>query len=536
VQSDLTRHQAAYASQSQDHYIWLPTARLRLTPGAFPHKPLGSIAPAPNSLENLRECGIEGTRMKSSMFKLSIRLSACVLASLMVVFGFSLGASAATVPTITSITPTSGVIGTAVTINGTNFGAAAPSKPAPAPIKPNGASQVIFVGADGGTCAATVYPAWTSWSNTQIQTIIPDELTGEVAYVYVETGNGISTNVVPFTVTPNITSISPNPTFVGNTIGISGSGFTWLKPLPLNPSKVEPKPSVFFGSVQANVTGWGDKSITAQVPTTANTTDNVSVTTAYGTSNSVSFTYLPNISTVSATSGIVGSNVTITGSHFGDGTNPTVHFGSASISIAGTSPVTVQVPAGLSGSNQIHVSNSAGNSNQETFYITPHITSLSPSSGPAGSVLIINGTGFDTYQNPFDSSQHGTVMIGTTSAQVVTWVDTQIKVKVPAITGATKVALYNTWGASNSVAFTVTPKLSSMSSTSGGAGDAVTLAGSGFSKTGKVYFGTMSAACTSWTSGAIRVKVPAIPKGKSVAVKVVVSGASSNTRTYVRVR
>ena len=52
VQSDPTRHHAAYASQSQDHCIWLPTARLRLTPGVFPHKPLGSIAPVPNSLES----------------------------------------------------------------------------------------------------------------------------------------------------------------------------------------------------------------------------------------------------------------------------------------------------------------------------------------------------------------------------------------------------------------------------------------------------------------------------------------------------
>ncbi len=100
-----------------------------------------------------------------------------------------------TIPTITSINPTSGTAGTSVTINGKNFGTT------------QGTSTVKF-----GTVTATV----TSWSDTKIVAIAPTN-SGTVN-VTVTTTAGAS-NGVPFTYNdnpPRIDSVSPNPVIGSN--------------------------------------------------------------------------------------------------------------------------------------------------------------------------------------------------------------------------------------------------------------------------------------------------------------------------------
>jgi hypothetical protein len=81
------------------------------------------------------------------------------------------------------------------------------------------------------------------------------------------------------------------------------------------------------------------------------------------------------------------------------------------------------------------------------------------------------------------------------------------------------------------------PTLSALSARSAPAGATITLSGSGFGTTGKVTFGGQQATCYRWASGSIRLKVPgSIPKGKPVAVQVVVGGAASNTIQFTRSR
>src|SRR5204862_4827497 len=88
-------------------------------------------------------------------------------------------------PSVTSLNPTSGVLGTSVTISGANFGAS------------QGTSTVKF----NGTAATP-----TSWSATSIVAPVPaGATTGNV----VVTVGGVASNGVSFTVTvpaPNITS------------------------------------------------------------------------------------------------------------------------------------------------------------------------------------------------------------------------------------------------------------------------------------------------------------------------------------------
>src|SRR5208337_469037 len=104
-------------------------------------------------------------------------------------------------PSITSLNPTSGLVGASVTITGANFGAT------------QGTSTVKFNG-----IAATS----TSWSATSIVAPVPaGATTGNV----VVTVGGVASNGASFTVTssgPSITSLNPTSGLVGASVTITG--------------------------------------------------------------------------------------------------------------------------------------------------------------------------------------------------------------------------------------------------------------------------------------------------------------------------
>src|SRR5438552_6458038 len=189
---------------------------------------------------------------------------------------------------ITSVNPTSGLVGTSVTITGANFGAT------------QGTSTVKFNG-----IAAT--PA--SWSATGIVVPVPGgATTGNV----VVTVGGVASNGVSFTVTvpsPIITCLNPtsgvlhtSPTRRSSDLGASQGTST-----------------VTFNGIGATPTSWSVTNIVVPVPEGA-TTGNVVVTVGGVASNGVSFTVTtpgPSITGLNPTSGLVGASVTITGANFG---------------------------------------------------------------------------------------------------------------------------------------------------------------------------------------------------------------------------
>ena len=164
-----------------------------------------------------------------------------------------------TSPSITSLSPTSGLIGTSVTITGTNFGAT------------QGTSVVKF----NGTAATA-----TSWSGTSITATVP---TGATTGNVVVTVNGLAaSNGVNFTVTvpaPTITSLNPNSGAVGASVTITGTNF----------GTTQGASTVKFNGTTATVATWSTTSITVTVPTGA-TTGNVVVTVGGQASNGVNFT------------------------------------------------------------------------------------------------------------------------------------------------------------------------------------------------------------------------------------------------------
>ncbi len=108
------------------------------------------------------------------------------------------------VPSITTLSPTSGPVGTSVTIAGANFGAT------------QGTSKVTF----NGTTAAP-----TSWSATSIVATVP---TGTTTGSVVVTVGGVASNGVGFTVgipTPSTTSLNPGLGPAGTSVTITGTNF-----------------------------------------------------------------------------------------------------------------------------------------------------------------------------------------------------------------------------------------------------------------------------------------------------------------------
>ena len=190
-------------------------------------------------------------------------------------------------PSIASLNPTSGAVGTPVTITGSNFGST------------QGTSTVTF-----GTKAAGV----TGWSATSIVVAVP---TGAATGSVVVTVGTQASNGVTFTVTapaPAITSLNPASGPVGTAVTITGTNFggnagQQCRHVQRNSS---------YGRRQLE--RHGASSVT--VPAGA-TTGNVVVTVGTQASNGVAFTVGPTISSVNPNSGAVGTPVTITGMNFG---------------------------------------------------------------------------------------------------------------------------------------------------------------------------------------------------------------------------
>jgi len=161
-------------------------------------------------------------------------------------------------PSITSLSPTSGLVGVSVTISGANFGTT------------QGTSTVTFRG---------VAAAATSWSATSIVVPVPaGATTGNV----VVTVGGVASNGVNFTVpvpTPSITSLNPTTGLVGTPVTIAGANF----------GATQGTSTLKFNGTAAAATSWSAASITAAVPSGA-TTGNVVVTVGGAASNGVSFT------------------------------------------------------------------------------------------------------------------------------------------------------------------------------------------------------------------------------------------------------
>ena len=231
-------------------------------------------------------------------------------------------------PLITSFDPTSGVVGTTVTITGENF---------------TDATVVRFYN-------GVVDSSFLINSDTQITAHVPSGASTGPISVTNPSGTGTSASDFSVIVSPTISSFNPVSGSVGTPVTLTGSGFTGVSSLNFN------------GTEDLTFTVDNDTQISAHVPSGA-TTGPISVTNPAGSDTSLDdFTVINNPSIISfdPMSGPVGTSVAISGSGFTGVTD--VSFGgiSASIfSVDNDNQITASVPLGAV-TGKITVENLAG--------------------------------------------------------------------------------------------------------------------------------------------------------------------------------
>lgn len=231
------------------------------------------------------------------------------------------------------------------------------------PISPNqgstgGGTLVTVTGTNLSNTSAVTFgskPATsvTNVSPTQVTAVAPSG-TGTVG-VTVTTPGGTS-NPVPFFYVgaPFKSSLGTSSGALagGNTISINGTGLSTAT-------------SVSFGGVTATPTVNSDSTLSVTVPAGAAAGPvAVSVTTAGGTNNGLTYTYVddPTIGTVSPTSGPTsgGTAVTITGTNL-DSTDSVTFGGTpAPFSVINATTLSAVTPPGTAGAADVVVTNPAG--------------------------------------------------------------------------------------------------------------------------------------------------------------------------------
>jgi cytochrome c peroxidase len=418
-------------------------------------------------------------------------------------------------PTITSISPTSGNTGggTSVSISGTGFAQGA---------------TVTF----GGVPATNV-----SSSETSIFATTPAHAVGAVNVVVTNPNGTTVTSVNGFTyVPPSITSISPSSgnTGGGTSVTIFGAGFTRGA-------------TVTFGGVAATNVSSNETSINATTPAHSAGSVNVVVTNPNSTTvTSVNgFSYvLPAITSISPSSGNTGGGtfVTISGAGFSSGA--TVTFGGVpgTNSFSSDTGISVTTPPHAAGTVNVVVTNPNGTTVTSVNgfqYTAPSFTSITPNSGPSngGTFVTINGAGF---------AQGATVTFGGVAATNVSTFnnETQINATTPLhAEGSVNIVVTNPNGASatsfNGFLYVASVTVSSTVPTSGSSlgGTPVTITGTGFATGATVKIGGVAATnVVVVNSNSITAVTGPHPGGLAVVVVTNsngIGGAGANGFTYV---
>ncbi len=220
------------------------------------------------------------------------------------------------VPSVGNIIPGVGCIGSQVVINGAGFG---PS-----------CGSVVFPG--GGSASVS------TWTDSRIICFVP---AGAVDGPVTITASCGTTCQSQFDVilAPVVTGLSPNSGCPGNALTMTGGNF----------GHVAGTVTFHYNKVAA-VVSWTENQIRCTVPSGA-VSGNVTVTTACGTSNGVSFmSSSPVVTALAPGYGAAGETITIRGSNFGStqGNGSVVFYNNkvAAISSWNHSLITCTVPSG----------------------------------------------------------------------------------------------------------------------------------------------------------------------------------------------
>lgn len=402
-------------------------------------------------------------------------------------------------PSITGFSPSSGAVGTSVTISGANFD--------PTPLN----NTVKFNGTSATVLSATA---------TSLTVTVPlGATTGKIS---VQINGDTFTSVADFTVNyPSITGFSPAGGTPGTTVSISGTNFD---PIPANNS-------VKFNGTSAAVVSASATSLNVTVPAGA-TTGKISVLINVSTATSTSdFTLLhPTITGFSPSSGVAGTSIAITGQDFDTGLVglDTVKFNGekATVTSITSTQLIVTVPQhASSGTISLTIGGTTVISSNSFTILVPTITDFSPASGTVGTSVVITGTNFST--NP----AYNMVTFNGEAASVTSSSSTQVVVSVPQYATSGTISI-NTGAntATSASGFTIlAPTITSFTPTIGSAGVAVVITGTNFSPYAfnSVKFNGVTATVTNSTSTQITATAPAGVTTGKIGVTVGANTATS---------
>ncbi|MEK7812194.1 MAG: hypothetical protein AAB296_00410, partial [Candidatus Desantisbacteria bacterium] len=370
-------------------------------------------------------------------------------------------------PQVTSVLPTSGTVGTVVTIAGTGYGA-------------NDSITVAFgTNSSIKQTAAGLYGSFTTTFTIDTQIVGTTTITASGA-------TAVASNV--FVIQPQVYSVLPTSGTVGTVVTIAGTGYGANDSI-----------TVAFGTnssiKQATGGQYGSWTTTFTIDTQQYGTCTITASGATAVAANTFFIQ-PQVYNVLPTTGTVGTVVTIAGTGYGANDSITVAFGTNSsirqtaAGLYGSFTTTFTVDTQVVGTCTITASGAFAVASN-VFIIQPQVYSVLPTTGTVGTVVTIAGTGYG-------ANDSITVAFGTNNSikQTVasqygsfstTWtVDTQA-------VGTTTITVFGAFAVASNV-FIIQPQVYSVLPTAGTVGTVVTIAGTGYAAGDSITiaFGTNS--------------------------------------------
>jgi len=421
------------------------------------------------------------------------------------IVGFSESAGAAGGPTVTSIAPTSVQPGEIVTVNGSGFlGGCTTDAP------------TVLLGADTAAVLAGA-------SDIEVRFQVPVVGAGfydvQVKDCAGEASPPVAADALTVTLParPKVTSVAPKSGTVGTLYTVTGTNLRLYCTDGRLPTLVFDDMNVLGAEVTLTdgdplIVSWSSTKIIVHGPSMQAGVIDIIPHDCTGRSaipsTSDQVTYLaPKVTSVAPTNGTFDTLVTVKGSGFfngcATGAGPTLSFGAVQLPFGSpdvqsmtATQIVAHAPAHTAGAVPVAVTDCVGDvsaaiSAAKFTYNAPKFGKLVPVTGTIGTVVTIDGTGFTngctgTSSPPSPAVQFGATLLAPGDPAIVSVSATAIKVVAPtAQAGAVVVRVFDCLGDETALVtsdkFTYTaPKVTSVAPTSGTAGTAVTVKGSGF--------------------------------------------------------
>lgn len=391
-------------------------------------------------------------------------------------------------PVITNVSPLSGPPGTVVTLTGQNF-------------SPRLTENVVTLGS-----APTTLREATPFA---LRVVVPEGALSGVFTVRVgQAGQAVSTQNFTVLTPTAITAFAPAIGAPGTRVTIDGTGF----------SANARQNRVYLGNVVLRVEQATTTRLVVVIPANARSgAFMVDVSGAGRATSAAQFKVQlqPTITSFSVPAGPPGTQVTLTGTNFGDDLRViTAMLGNAPLALKNLigGALTVEIPAdAVTGRFTVTVNTIAGTSATD-FVVLPRlaITDFNPKSGPIGTILTLTGTGFAAV-----SGQNQVTLAGKSLA-VVSSSATEVRVRIAPATssGPIQLAVAYNGQAATTTPFVVTtpPRLVSFAPTKVAPGGTFVVTGSAFgtnASTLEVKVGETLLQVVSVTDTQLTVQVPA---------------------------